>query len=745
MNFPKKFIKATKEFADFDKHVPSPYFRKVFSSEKEAEAEVVITACGFYKLYCNGKSVTKGYFAPYISNPDDIVYYDKYTVTLNKGRNVLAIQLGNGFQNNPGGHIWDFDRSVFRGAPKLALELTYKQDGETVTVVSDESFKTAPSAVLFDDYRFGEYCDARKELAGWNTAEFDDFDWCFAIPVDTPKGEPRLCESSPIIAGEERRAVKIIPTGNSYIYDFGVNDTGICRLTVNGSAGQKIEIQHAEQIIDGRLDVASIWFVREHWERDKDIVHKDTYICRGGEESYTPSFTYHGFRYAEVTGITEEQATVDLLEFIPLHSDIKVCGGFATSDKTVQALQDITVRSDISNFHYFPTDCPHREKNGWTADAALSAEQMLLNLTVHKEYREWMRNIVKAQNKDGALPGIVPTSGWGFEWGNGPAWDSVLIYLPYFTYIYRQNLSIVTESAEAIYRYLQYIKGRRDENGLLAIGLGDWCHAGLDTPKSPLIVTDSIISMDLAKKAEFLFGVAGLPEKAEFAKELAAEFKVAVRKSLVDFESMTVNGSCQTSQAMALFYGVFGEEERPKAFEKLLALIEEQERHIDVGVLGARVLFHVLSDFGYDDLALYMIARPEFPSYGNWLERGATTLWEAMREEETGYSKNHHFWGDISAWFIKRIAGIRYNLDGKDAKKVKISPAFPEELKDASAYFDSNFGRIKTSWKRDDKGILLTAAIPDGMHGEIALPSGYCFTDGTAVKPAVTGEYLIIG
>ena len=747
MNFPKRFIKATEEFTTLETHIPAPYFRKVFSADTAVSGELLISACGFYELFFNGKRLTKGALAPYISNPDDLVYYDRYTVSLQKGKNVIGVLLGNGLCNNPGGHIWDFDKAPFRGAPKFALSLSYAgSGGAPVCIESGEDFKTAPSPIVFDDYRFGEHYDAVREIPGWNLPGFDDSAWAPALPADEPKGEKRLCEADPIVVTEERKPVAVTEINGKFVYDFGLNGTGVCRLTVKGAKGQKIEFQHVEDIVNGDIDVGSVWFVREHWERDKDIVHKDIYICKGeGTETYTPTFTYHGFRYVAVSGITKEQATDDLMTFLVMNSDVKKCGGFATSDATVQALQDMTVRSDLSNLHYFPTDCPQREKNGWTADAALSAQQMLLNLTVQNCFTEWLRNIRKAQTERGSLPGIVPTAGWGFDWGNGPAWDSVLTYLPYFTYVYRGETKMISESADAFLHYLQYLDSRKDENGLLAIGLGDWVPVGreCDDFKAPLIVTDSLISMDIARKIAVMTDAIGDSQKAAYAKKFADEIKAAFRKNLVDFSTMTVAGECESSQAMALYYGIFDESETDAAFAVLEQFIHEQNDRLDTGVLGGRVIFRVLSQFDRSDLALHMITAPGFPSYANWIERGATTLWEFFVTSDTGYSKNHHFWGDISAWFIECLAGIQYNPNTNNLKEVNICPAFVAALPDASAYFESNYGTISSAWKRTDQGITLTVFVPDGFTGKIILPGDFVFCDGTTEKTLQNGSFEI--
>ena len=746
MNFPKNFIKATNEFNTPEKFIAAPFFRKVFTVNAAADAQIKIAACGFYKLFINGEDVTKGALAPYISNPDDIVYQDNYTVKLNAGENVIGVILGNGFVNNPAGWVWDYDKAIYRSAPQFALQLIC---GDLV-VESDCSFKTAPSPIVFDDYRYGEHYDARLEQSGWNTVDFDDSAWVSALPAPTPRGEIRVCEAEPIVVTREIKPISITKLDDSYLYDFGENCAGVCRLCLKGEKGQRIELQHGELLIDGKMDIEYIWFPNNengvHWDFDKKHIQVDAYTCCGkGIESYIPSFTYHGFQYVTVTGITEEQATPELLTYLVMNSDLKVCGNFTTSDKTLSALQDMTWRSDLSNFYYFPTDCPQREKNGWTADAALSAEQLLLKVDASTSYREWLRNICKAQDSRGALPGIVPTGGWGFKWGNGPAWDSVLAILPYFSYKYRGDKQIIRESTPAFIKYLNYLTTRNDQNGLLAIGLGDWCQVGgrYTNPTAPLIVTDTIMAIDIADKMAVMFDAVDMKPQADFARAIATQYRDAFRENLIDFDTMTVEGSCQSSQAMAIYYNVFTANEKQPAFARLLELINEKDGHMDVGVLGARVIFHVLSDFGCADLALNMITRPDFPSYGYIVNLGFNTLLERFTREPVD-SVNHHFWGDITAWFVKVLAGLDYNPAATDLKHVDIKPHVVENLSDAAAYYDSNYGRIESSWVKRDGKVILTVKVPDGMTGVITPQNNYRFADGSIKKPLASGEYTLI-
>lgn len=765
--FSTDFIAATKEFSEYGVHIPAPYLRKSFAPKSEVmRARLTVCGLGFYELFVNGTRITKGLLAPYISNPDDILYYDEYDITdlVQNGKNVLGFWLGNGMLNCPGGAVWDFQLVPFRSAPKLALslELEYK-DGEQEQITADESFKTHPSPILFDDLRCGEIYDARLEIPGWNLPEFDDSGWSAAIPAETPRGETRLCIAEPIATVKVLQPVSIkkghithlpyvhmalpdfpLPKEQQegYIYDFGENLAGNIRLRIKGEKGQMVCLQFGEVLAeDGGLDLRGMSFQPHNYD------HRITYYLKGeGEEEYAPTFTYQGFRYCMVSGITGEQATPELLTYEVMSSDLKINGSFSCSDEIVNKLQKATYNADISNFYYFPTDCPHREKNGWTADAALSAEQMLFHLTPEVSYHEWLNNIRKAQREDGALPGIVPTGGWGFAWGNGPAWDCVLFYLPYYTWVYRNDTDIIRENAGAFMRYLHYISTKRDNRGLMCIGLGDWVPIGRDVPKAPLMVTDTLMCMDICHKAEEMFHAIGMTAQAGFAKALYEEFRAAARKELILSDCVTVLGNCQSSQAMAIAYDLFDDAEKPAAFRVLLRLIHEQDDHLDTGCLGARVIFHVLSAFGQAELAYKMITRTDWPSYGHWVaHQDCTSLFEAFqRTGDAPNSKNHHFFGDVSSWFLKNLAGIKVNPYARDANEVEISPEFLEELEHAEGEIGVPAGKVSAAWRREGGKVILEVKVPDGVTGEIRLKNGYVFAEiaQLTAQPVKSGTYI---
>jgi len=747
MQFPKNFICATDDFCDLNHSVPAPYFRKTFVLDDIAQnAEIIICGLGFYKLFINGVNITKGELAPYISNPDDVLYYDRYDITrlLAKGSNVIAVLLGNGMLNAFGGYVWDFEKALFRSSPKVALQANIRLvGGDPVAVISDESFRVSESPIQYDDLRCGEWYDANKEQPGWNTTDFDDSTWGYATKAICPKGEKVLCKANPVIIAREIKPVSITKKEDHFIYDFGVNLAGFCRLNIKGEKNQKVQYIHGEYLENGDLYVRNLQFIRPEYMHLPPYLQEIKYICKGDSlENYVPSFTYHGFRYVSIHGITEEQATTELLTYLVVHSDLREIGGFCCSDDTLNKLQQMTRNSTLSNFVYYPTDCPHREKNGWTGDASISAEHTLLNLNPEASYREWLRNIRKAQNEAGTIPGIVPTGGWGFDWGNGPAWDNVLINLPYYTYIYRNDKEILKENATAIFRYIHYLTTRMDENNLLAIGLGDWCSPDHPDHKAPLVLTDSITSMDICSKATFIYDVLNMDLQRDFCQRLTDKLRSAIRARLIDKSTMTVAGNCQTSQAMALYYGVFEPCEKQAAFQVLLDRIWECGNHIDTGILGARVIFHVLTDFGYSDLAYDMITLPTAPSYGEWVARGETSLSESFASNPIRLdSGNHHFFGDISNWFIQNIGGIRLNPHRNNHNEVNIEPHFIEKLTGAKAYHEAPAGKIAVEWKRKQDSICLCVSVPYGMTGKICLENFYQFEDGLSERILENGVH----
>ena len=730
----KNFIKATNEYCTIEKHVAAPYMRRSFELDSlPSKAEISICGLGYYRLFVNGKEITKGLLAPYTSNPDDLCYYDTYDVKelLHKGKNTIGILLGNGFLNGIGGYIWDTHIAPWRGAPRVAFELCAECGGKKIKIEADEEFKVCESPVLFDDVHYGEYYDARNAIDSWNLPDYDDSEWKSAIPAEAPKGELKLCEAEPIRTIEIRKPCRIIKSSKGHIYDFGINSAGLCKLNIkNTEAGQKLILRYAEQIKDGELFVDSVVFPTERFPDYYEENQKDIYICGGGEsESWIPSFTYHGFRYVLVEGINEAQATEELLTYCIMSSDLAKHGDFKCSDETVNKLFEITVNSDRANFYYYPTDCPHREKNGWTGDMAASCFHMMMLYDCKQSFAEWMANVRKSQNEAGVIPGIVPTAGWGYDWGNGPAWDRAAFYLPYECWRLRGDTKIIEDNADFMRRYLEYIITRRDEDGTVAFGLGDWASVGrrFSRFETPLVVSDSILAMDIAKKAAEMLDAIGNKKDADFARAIYLDMRSTVREKLLDKQSCTLKGRTQTAQAMGLYHGIFEPDEEQKAFEVLLELIHEKNDSFDCGVIGFVKLFHVLSKFGEGALAYRMITKKEYPSFAWWLDRGETSLPERFMEDGAPCdSHNHHFFGDIARWFIRELAGLKV----ENSTRVVISPDLTLPISSAEAYYELPSGKVSVKWSREADGrVRIEYACPDGVECKVMPSDGVCLVE----------------
>ena len=772
LQFSNQFVSASREYSTYTKHIPAPLFRRAFTLQKAPEkAAIRITGLGFYELFVNGQRLTKGLLAPYISNPDDIVYFDDYDLTpyLTEGENVIGICLGNGMQN-PFCYTWQFNQLKFIAAPKLAFYFEAESVSETVVFEAD-SCLTTESAILYDSLRSGVFFDASKTHDGWSKKGYDDSTWRAPLKADMPRGEFKLCGADPIKITEERTPILVkpcerldripyktnqlhfydkglktperIPDKEGFLYDFGLNDSGVLRLKIKGAEkGQRIDILTAEHMTkDGKFDHTTFSSFYPEYYAQRMI-----YYCRGGEEEeiFVPPFTYFGFRYAFVTGIKEEQAVPSLLTYLVAHSDMETRASFSCSDQMANTLFRMALRSDLSNFFFFPTDCPHREKNGWTGDASASAEHMLLTFEAERNFREWLANIRHAQNTEGALPGIVPTSGFGYDWGNGPAWDSVIVNLPYYVYLFRGDKEIILENAHAIMRYFEYVSRRRDVRGLVEFGLGDWVPTDQGPVLASLALTNGLMIMDICRKAAVMFDAVGLSLNKAYAEALGAEMKSALRREFVDTASMAITDMCQTSQAMAIYYGLFEESEKQAAFRVLLSLLDSRGNQFDCGFLGLRVLFHVLAEFGHADLAYHLITKKEFPSYGYFVEQGETTLPEIVARADKkivgGRSHNHHFLGDINNFFLRRVVGINPNPSEHDPNEILIRPHFIESLDFAEGQYEAPNGKVFVRYeKTGDNAYTLTVKADEGVRVRTLLRDGFIFKDSSLTGKA--GSY----
>ncbi len=716
---------------------PAPYFRKAFHLDAPpVKAEIRFCGLGYGELRVNGRKVSDDVLQPPFTRYDARFLYSTYDVTdlLAEGDNVVGAIVGNGMYNVIQKNPWNFDTAPWRSLPKMALSARIElADGRVVRFRSDTSFRVARGPILWHVLHEGEYYDARLEREGWDRPGFDDRDFGPVFLCRPPGGVPMPMDMEPcrVVRRLRAKSLREVRPG-VWLYDFGENIAGWPALRVRGPAGTAVTLRCTEKLgADGDLDGAPVHDFVEAKER----FQADTYLLSGrGDETWEPRFVYHGFQYVRLEGFPGTP-DLDSVAACEVHTDLPDRGHFACSDPLAEQIHAAVRLATLGNWHGMPTDCPHREKNGWTGDAALSAEQALLNFDPSRAYRKWLRDMTDCQRPDGRMPGIVPTGGWGFEWGNGPAWDDALVLIPWYLYLYEGDRAILETMVEPIRRYLDSV-ARQTEDGIIDFGLGDWCppEGGFATYKCPVRVSDTAIHATQVRTLSRILRVLGQGDAARRYETRADAVGAAFRKAFTDEATGWVEGDCQTSYACALYHGLLAGETARKAFDRLVGQVERFDRHIDCGILGAKYILRVLTDWGRPDLAWAMVTHTTFPGWGHWIAQGATTLWETWDGEA---SRNHHMFSDVGAWFHSGLAGIRPDPENPGFRHTIFRPrpdAGPDQV---LSRHRSPQGEVYCGFRRDpadgdggggdgDRGRwIVEAGVPEGCTGTLYLPDGF--------------------
>lgn len=715
----------------------SPIFRREFRVNKPiARAMAYICGLGYHELHINGRKAGDAVLEPPFTRYDKRCLYRAHDVTglLQEGGNAIGVTLGNGWYNVHSRAAWDFDQAYWRGRPKLLLQLYVDYvDGTSQVLGTDHTWRASTGPLVYDGIRHGEVYDARLEEPGWDEPGFNDAHWARADIVDGPGGRRRAAMLPPVRVTQIVKPVSMTEAEpGAYVFDFGQAFAGWTQLKVQGPAGTCVIMRYAERVHDdGSLDQGQI----------ASLVHNgpfqtDTYILGGdGLETYEPRFVYHGFRYVELTGYPGTP-TLESLTGKVVHTDFQSAGSFECSNELLNTIQRLTLWSYRSNFHGYPTDCPHREKNGWTGDAHLAAEQAMFNWHNQAAYSKWINDFGDEQRDTGELPAIVPTGGWGYRWGNGPAWDSAYLIIPWYMYLYRGDTRILEEHIDGWKRYVDYLASRA-ENGIVSIGLGDWAPAKTETPVA--VTSTGYYYVDACIVAEAA-RVLGRTEDAIRYGELAEQIRRTFNETFHRGGGLYSIGS-QTALSCAVYQGFADEAVTPRVIDNLVADIEANDWHIDTGILGAKYLFHVLSENRRHDVAYRLATQTTQPSYGWWVEQGATTLWEVWNGSA---SRNHIMYGDISAWFYRQLAGIQVDPENPGFKQFTIRPQPVGDLAWVAARHDSPYGRIVSSWRIERDALAMDVTIPTNTTATIHIPAavGDITESGTPVSRAEGVSFL---
>jgi alpha-L-rhamnosidase len=700
---------------------PAPLFRKDFTINREIlSARAYVCGLGFYEFYINGKKAGSNVLSPGFSAYDRTVLYETYDITeaLHKGSNVFGAVLGNGWYNCFFDVAWYFRYAPWRDHPKLLIQVHIRFDnGEEEVLVTDTTWQTDEGPIVYDSIMNGETYDARREIKDWNKEGFDDSHWRNAQIAKPPGGILKSMQMQPVRVIENIKPVSLKKIKKGvWVYDIGRNISGWVRIKTKGNKGDTVVLKYAEKLKeDGDIDVAGLDIGINSGE-----FQTDKYVFKGdGVECWEPRFTYHGFQYVQVSGF-KGGLSLDSLEGCRVHIAFTERGGFCCSNELLNKIQDCTKNADLSNFFSYPTDCPHREKNGWTGDAQLSAEQMLLNFNPMTAYEKWMNDFTDAQRPNGQLPAIIPTCGWGYNWGSGPAWDSAVILIPWYLYVYCGDKAILQKMYDSMKLYMEFLRDM-SENNIVDFGLGDWSSPQGNKPdgKCPRVFTDTAYYFNDALIISKIAGILGNGHDKEYYAKLADDIKKSFRNKFLSQKTGRTKYDCQTSISCVLYQELAEEGEWPFFIKTLEKEVAKMDYHIDCGILGAKYIMHALTKGGRADLAYKMAVQTTYPGWGYWMEQGATTLWETW---SGNMSHNHHMFGDISAWFYKALAGINPDEDEPGFRHIIIKPNPVGDLKWVKAWHDSMYGKIKLEWSKNGETFRVKADIPANCTADIYLP-----------------------
>lgn len=700
---------------------PASLLRHAFSAAGAVKsARLYVTALGSYRVFLNGTRVGRDILTPDWTDYRKRVLYQTYDVTslMARGQNVIGAILGDGWYGS--GLGWTGQRFNFGPRPPrllAQLEITFG-DGKRVTIASGETWKTSSSPILRSEIYAGETYDARLEQPGWNKSGFKDTNWNRAETAAAPPQAAISSQMSPAIQVTETLKPKAIQDNKdgTFVFDMGQNMVGWVVLKLSGPAGTTIRLRFAEiQQPDGHV----------YRENLRNAAAEDTFILRGGgEETFEPHFTYHGFRYVEITGFPGTP-TLDTLTGQVFHTANEFTGKFTSSNPIVNKIWQNTLWGQRGNLESVPTDCPQRdERLGWMGDAQIFWRTASYNMDMAAFTHKWMRDVVEAQSPEGGFSDVSPRV--IDERDGAPGWGDAGVIVPWTAWKQYGDTRIIQENWDAMERWMKYIaevnpdliRAKRRNNDF-----GDWVPADSTTPK------DLIATAYWAYDADLMSQMAHVSGKAADAKryaELFSAIRAAFQKKFIHDDAEVGNGS-QTCYALALYMHLAPEELRPKLLRRLADDIQMRSWHLSTGFIGTPYLLSSLAEGGRTDLAYWLLGDTTYPSWGYMINHGATTMWERWNGD-TGdpsmNSFNHYAFGSVVEWMYRYAAGIDTAPDSAGFKKIVIRPRTDGRMSHVRAEYDSVYGNIISDWTLERyQPFKLHVTIPPNTTATVYLPA----------------------
>lgn len=714
-----------------DRRLPARWLRKEFEITKPVKRAVVYhSGLGLSELYLNGVKVGDRVLSPALSYYSNRVFYlaDNVTDRLRTGRNALGVILGNGRFYADRSRVYAGTLSF--GFPKLLLKLRIEYvDGSVDEIVSDESWKITDCGPIRANSEYdGEEYDARLEMPGWASPGFDDSAWRNAQVVAPPAGVLVPQMTPPIRVMQTIKPVAMHePAPGVYIFDMGQNMVGWCRLKVQGPAGTTIKLRHAERLNpDGTLFVANLRGARA----------TDIYTLKGvGTEVYEPRFTYHGFRYVELTGYPG-RPTLETLEGRVVHDALEQTGSFECSHPLVNRIYSAVVWGIRGNYRSIPTDCPQRdERQGWLGDRSEESLGESYVFNVAPLYRKWLVDIMDSQRPNGSIPDVAPPY-WPI-YSDNVTWPSTFIIAQNMLLRQYADVQPVQMLYPAACKWITHMR-RFITNDLIARdNYGDWCVP----PEEPQLIhtrdTNRITAKVLLASAYFYHDLRLMEKYArilgrdqdagEFA-ELAARIKARFNETLLNRDAGCYDNGTPTSSVLPLAFDMVPEEWRGPVFGNLIRkLMHDFRGHIGTGLIGCQHLMRTLSDFGRADLAWLLATNETYPSWGYMIRQGATTIWELWNGDTADpemNSGNHVMLvGDLVVWLYEYLAGIAPDPSQPGFKHIVMKPHPVPGLDRVSASYRSVRGMIKSAWSKSGDSFTWTVMIPANTTATLWIPS----------------------
>ncbi|MCX2478209.1 family 78 glycoside hydrolase catalytic domain [Pedobacter sp. MC2016-15] len=702
---------------------PAPYFRKGFKAQKKIKsARAYIAVAGLYELFLNGKKVGNHRLDPMYTRFDRRNLYVSYDVTANlqQGENAIGVLLGNGWYNHQALAVWNFDRAPWRQRPAFCMDLriTYT-DGTTEVIATGNDWKTKTGPITSNNIYTGEHYDSRLEIPGWNKPGFDDQKWD-GISLRSAPSRQIVSQTMEPIRNVEEILPKSIKKINDTVYlvDLGRNIAGVTKLKLNGESGTVVRIKHGERLYpNGRLDMSNI-DVYYRPKDDSDPFQTDIVTLNGKPVEFMAKFNYKGFQYVELHSSKPIKLSKNDVTAYFMHSDVKPAGQFGSSNEIVNKIWWASNNAYLSNLFGYPTDCPQREKNGWTGDGHFAVETGLYNFDGISVYEKWMADHRDEQQPNGVLPDIIPTGGWGYGTANGTDWTSTIAIIPWNLYLFYGDTKALSDNYSNIKAYVNYVESI-SKDGLTSFGRGDWVpvksSSSLEYTSSVYFYTDALI---LSKTA----GLFGKTEDQEYYTQLAEKIRTAINNKYFNKETCLYGSGVQTELSMALQWHVVPEEYRLQLAANLAKRVVADKMHLDVGVLGAKAVLNALSENGQEEIAYKLAAQDTYPSWGWWIANGATTLqenWDMQAPRDI--SQNHMMFGEVGGWFFKGLGGIKPDESAAGFKNILLRPNFVTGLSHMESEYEGPYGKIVSSWKRSGKSIAYTVVIPANSSADFQL------------------------